>query len=101
MDKFSVSMIIGQVIAFTSILFMGIVFYNEGILGRGVLYYEPNRVVALIELATVFVGGLLVAFTLGAFIMGARSDSKKKPEGDDDSMPRESIDRVADGRMWA
>ena len=48
-------------ISLASIIFMGLVFWNEAVLGRGVLYVEPNRNLALAELLT-------CAFGLGAVI---------------------------------
>ena len=50
-------------ISLASIFFMGIVFWNEAVLGRGVLYIEPNRNIALTEL-------LICAFGFGAVLGG-------------------------------
>ena len=47
-------------VSLASIIFMGIVFYNESILGRGVLYLEPNRPLAFVELLICAFGGGLV-----------------------------------------
>ncbi|HYT43049.1 MAG TPA: hypothetical protein VEP90_11955 [Methylomirabilota bacterium] len=47
-------------ISLASIIFMGIVFYTESILGKGMLYIEPNRPLAFIELLICAFGGGLV-----------------------------------------
>ncbi len=46
---------------------MGLVFYNEAVLGRGILYVEPNRFIASVELLMVVVGVVL----LGVCMFGA------------------------------
>ncbi len=52
-------------ISLASIIFMGIVFYTESILGRGMLYIEPNRSLAFVELLICAFGGGLV---IGKFV---------------------------------
>ncbi len=47
-------------ISLASIIFMGIVFYTESVLGRGMLYIEPNRPLAFTELLICAYGGGLV-----------------------------------------
>jgi hypothetical protein len=70
--KFEIATIYGSLIGFVSTLFMGLVFYNEAILGRGVLYLEPNRLIASVELVMVVVGALLNGFLMIALVVGAR-----------------------------
>ncbi len=61
-------------ISLASIIFMGIVFYNESILGRGVLYLEPNRPLAFFELLICAFGGGLV---IGQYLRGVSQSEKK------------------------
>ena len=56
-------------ISLASIIFMGLVFWNEAVLGRGVLYVEPNRYMALTELLVCAFGAGAV---LGSFIRKMR-----------------------------
>jgi hypothetical protein len=56
-------------ISLASIIFMGIVFYTESILGKGMLYIEPNRPLAFTELLICAFGGGLV---IGKFLRSLR-----------------------------
>jgi len=53
--------ILAMSVALASILFMGYVFWNE-FYSRGVIFYEPNRLIAFSEL-------LLTAFSITTTVM--------------------------------
>ncbi len=43
-------------IAFSSLAFMGLVFFSEGFLHRAVLYQEPNLFIAKLEFTLIILG---------------------------------------------
>ncbi len=51
--------IFSTAVALASIIFMGLVFYNEAILHHGILFIEPNLYIATGELFTVIAGWII------------------------------------------
>jgi hypothetical protein len=64
-------------ISLASIIFMGIVFYTESILGKGMLYIEPNRPLAFVELLVCAFGGGLV---IGKFLRSLSHTDSARPK---------------------
>lgn len=62
---FIIEKIVVTSIALSSMVFMGLVFFYEGILGHGITFIEPNLTIARIELATI---GLGIVLTLRHFV---------------------------------
>ena len=94
MSKFEAAVIYGSLIGFVSTLFMGLVFYNEAILHRGILFIEPNLWIATVELIMVVVGAIISGFTMIALILASHT---KEAESDEDSM---SVSAEAPKRLW-
>ena len=101
LSKLELLSILGLTIGLTSIFFMAYVFYNESVLGRGVLYIEPNRTLAGLELAFTIFGLLVQGFITLAFVLNAKITSAKNNSDDDpDVMPQASLDREPDAGLW-
>jgi len=94
LSKFEAAVVYGSLIGFVSTLFMGLVFWNEAILRRGVLYVEPNLWIASIELVMVAIGAVISGFTMIALILASHT---KEAESDEDSM---SVSAEAPKRLW-
>ena len=56
--KQSIVKIYAGAFSLTSMGFMGLVFFYESILGENVYFYEPNRLLAFVELLTVIFGAI-------------------------------------------
>jgi hypothetical protein len=63
------ALVYGQLIGFVSSLFMWFVFYNEALLHRGVLYIEPNLLIATVELVMVTIGAIICGATMILFVV--------------------------------
>ena len=68
--------IAGFAISIASIVFMAFVFFNESILGHGVLYIEPNRYLAFGELAACGYGMFFAVFMLKTFLSSENEDHR-------------------------
>lgn len=98
LSKFEIVMIIGCAISLGSIIFMAYVFYNESLLGRGVLYIEPNRPLAFGELLTCVFGFLIQGFITVSFVLGSGTGKSESVDPEDsDTMPAPG---VPDRRLW-
>jgi|SRR4029077_4545091 len=96
MSKLETLSVYGTIIGFTSTIFMVYVFFNEAILGRGVLFIEPLVWLATLELVMSLVGLGAVGFVMIALIIG-KADSSAKPDDTDDVMPAPA---EAPKRLW-
>ncbi len=94
MSKFEAAVIYGSLIGFVSTLFMGLVFYNEAILHRGILFIEPNLWIATVELIMVVVGAIISGFTMIALTLASHAE---EAEPDEDTMPKPA---EAPKRLW-
>jgi hypothetical protein len=56
MSKWTIGFSFGQIVGFTSSVFMLYVFLNEAFFNRGVLYFEPNLGIATTEFFVVLAG---------------------------------------------
>lgn len=82
LNKLEIASIYGSLVGVVSTIFMVWTFYNESLLGRGVLFIEPNRTLALGELIAAVVGLLILGFLMFAFVFHPTGDSKgKEPFG--------------------
>ena len=61
--------VLSVAVGMASSIFMGLVFYTEGILGMGMLFIEPNVWIARAELVAIILG---IISTLALFIIYAR-----------------------------
>jgi len=70
--------VMGFAVQMASLIFMGIVFFSESILGKGVMYVEPNRLLAFVELSVVGYGMAFAVYMLKAFFESNGPEDKAK-----------------------